>query len=75
MQGQYDIISLSGSLLLPNNDDTFGITGGLIVLLSRPDGSNICGIVEEMLKAASPVEVLFLLPLSLHSFVSPFPFG
>ncbi|KAH0644930.1 hypothetical protein KY284_032814 [Solanum tuberosum] len=45
-EGKYDIISLSGSLLLPNNDDTLGITGGLSVLLSRPDGSNICGIVE-----------------------------
>ncbi|KAH0642193.1 hypothetical protein KY290_033793 [Solanum tuberosum] len=57
-EGQYDIISLSGSLLLPNNDDTLGIMGGLSVLLSRPAGSNICGIVEEMLKAASPVELV-----------------
>ncbi|XP_010325205.1 AT-hook motif nuclear-localized protein 10-like [Solanum lycopersicum] len=56
-EGQYDIISLSGSLLLPDDNDSPGITGGLNVLLSRPDGSNICGIVAEMLK--DPVEVLF----------------
>lgn len=66
---------ISGSLLLPDNDDTLRITSGLSVLLSRPDGSNICGIVAEMLKASSPVEVLFLLPLSLHLFVSLFPLG
>ena len=36
MQGQYDIISLSGSLLLPDDNDSPGITGGLDVLLSRP---------------------------------------
>ncbi|XP_015162490.1 AT-hook motif nuclear-localized protein 10-like [Solanum tuberosum] len=57
-EGQYDIISLSGSLLLPDNNDSFGITGGLSVLLSRPDGSNICGIVAEMLKASSRVELV-----------------
>ncbi|KAH0642195.1 hypothetical protein KY290_035236 [Solanum tuberosum] len=56
-EGQYDIISLSGSLLLPDNNDSFGITGGLSVLLSRPDGSNICGIVAEMLKASSRLVV------------------
>ncbi|XP_049378132.1 AT-hook motif nuclear-localized protein 10-like [Solanum stenotomum] len=57
-EGQYDIISLSGSMLLLDNNDSFGITGGLSVLLSRPDGSNICGIVAEMLKASSRVELV-----------------
>ncbi|KAK4729860.1 hypothetical protein R3W88_022848 [Solanum pinnatisectum] len=58
MQGHYDIISLSGTLLLLDNNDSLGIMGGLSVLLSRPDGSNICGVVAEMLKASSPVELL-----------------
>ncbi|KAK4729861.1 hypothetical protein R3W88_022849 [Solanum pinnatisectum] len=57
---QYDSISLSGSLLLPDNNDRLEITGGLSVLLSRPDGSNICGIIAKMLKTSFLVEHLQL---------------
>lgn len=58
MQGQYEIISLSGSFLLSENNGTRSRTGGLSVLLSGSDGQVLGGGVAGMLMAGSQVQVL-----------------
>lgn len=54
IQGQYEIISLSGSFIRAEQG---GKTGGLSVSLSRSDGQIIGGAVGTHLTAAGPVQV------------------
>ncbi|KAM3379694.1 hypothetical protein P3S68_012108 [Capsicum galapagoense] len=53
-EGQFDIISLTGSFMRSEN----GITGGLNLSMTRPDGSFFGGVVEGKLRATTPVQVL-----------------
>lgn len=62
IQGQYEIISLSGSYIRGEHG---GKTGGLSVCLSSSDGQIFGGGVGGLLKAAGPVQVSFLLSYSL----------
>ena len=57
MQGQYEIISLSGSFMLSENNGTRSRTGGLSVLLAGSDGQVLGGGVAGMLMASSQVQV------------------
>ncbi|CAH8305882.1 unnamed protein product [Eruca vesicaria subsp. sativa] len=54
-EGQYEIISLSGSFIRAEQG---GKTGGLSVSLSRSDGQIIGGAVGTHLTAAGPVQVI-----------------
>ncbi|KAJ0244499.1 AT-hook motif nuclear-localized protein 14 [Hirschfeldia incana] len=54
-EGQYEIISLSGSFIRAEQG---GKTGGLSVSLSRSDGQVIGGAVGTHLTAAGPVQVI-----------------
>ncbi|PHT96656.1 AT-hook motif nuclear-localized protein 10 [Capsicum chinense] len=53
-EGQFDIISLTGSFMRSEN----GITGGLNLSMTRPDGSFFGGVVEGKLRAVTPVQVV-----------------
>ncbi|KAM3249401.1 AT-hook motif nuclear-localized protein 7-like [Capsicum annuum] len=53
-EGKFDIISLTGSFMRSEN----GITGGLNLSMTRPDGSFFGGVVEGKLRAATPVQVV-----------------
>ncbi|KAG7036189.1 AT-hook motif nuclear-localized protein 13 [Cucurbita argyrosperma subsp. argyrosperma] len=57
-QGQYEIISLSGSFMLSENNGTRSRTGGLSVLLAGSDGQVLGGGVAGMLMASSQVQVV-----------------
>ncbi|PHT97047.1 hypothetical protein BC332_34027 [Capsicum chinense] len=57
-EGQFDIISLKGSFMRSEN----GITGGLNLSMTRPDGSFFGGVVEGKLRAATPVVVRSFFP-------------
>lgn len=59
-QGRFEILSLSGSFLLVENNGHRSRTGGLSVTLSAPDGHVLGGCVAGLLIAASPVQVLSL---------------
>lgn len=55
-EGQFDICSLTGSFL---QSDTGGdVSGGMSVILAKPDGRTIAGIVFGQLVAASPVQIV-----------------
>lgn len=54
LQGQYEILSLSGSFIRAEQG---GKTGGLSVSLSRSDGQIIGGAVGTHLISAGPVQV------------------
>lgn len=57
LQGRFEIISLSGSLLLSEDNGSRSRTGGLSVSLAGSDGRVLGGGVAGMLVAASPVQV------------------
>ncbi|XP_058104255.1 AT-hook motif nuclear-localized protein 10-like [Magnolia sinica] len=57
-EGRFEIISLSGSFILTENDGTRSRTGGLSVSLAGSDGRVLGGGVAGMLMAASPVQVV-----------------
>ncbi|KAE8691182.1 AT-hook motif nuclear-localized protein 10 [Hibiscus syriacus] len=57
-EGQFEILSLSGSFLLSENGGQRSRTGGLSVSLSGPDGRVLGGGVAGLLTAASPVQVV-----------------
>lgn len=57
MQGRFEIISLSGSFLLPDNNGGQNRAGGLSVSLAGSDGRVLGGGVAGTLMAASPVQV------------------
>jgi len=57
-EGRFDIVSLSGSFLLMENNGARSRTGGLSISLAGPDGRVIGGVVAGMLMAASPVQVI-----------------
>ena len=57
LQGRFEIISLSGSFLLSDNNGSRSRTGGLSVSLAGSDGRVLGGGVAGMLQAASPVQV------------------
>jgi predicted DNA-binding protein with PD1-like motif len=59
-QGRFEILSLSGSFLLSENDGHRSRTGGLSVSLAGPDGRVLGGSVAGLLTAASPVQVRHL---------------
>lgn len=61
-QGQFEILSLSGSFLLSESGGERSRTGRLNVLLAGPDGHVLGGGVAGVLTAASAVQVL------LHDF-------
>jgi len=56
-EGRFDIVSLSGSFLLMENNGARR-TGGLSISLAGPDGRVVGGVVAGMLMAASPVQVI-----------------
>lgn len=58
LQGRFEIISLSGSFLLSENNGSRSRTGGLSVSLAGSDGRVLGGGVAGMLTAATPVQVL-----------------
>lgn len=60
MQGQFEILSLSGSFLLSDIEGQRSRTGGLSVLLVSSDGRVLGGCVAGLLTAASPVQVTFM---------------
>ncbi|KDP24418.1 hypothetical protein JCGZ_26547 [Jatropha curcas] len=57
-EGRFEIISLSGSFLLSENNGSRSRTGGLSVSLAGSDGRVLGGGVAGMLLAASPVQVI-----------------
>lgn len=57
MQGRFEILSLSGSILLSESGGQRSRTGGLSVSLAGPDGRVLGGGVAGLLTAASPVQV------------------
>ncbi|KAL2233025.1 UNVERIFIED_CONTAM: AT-hook motif nuclear-localized protein 8 [Sesamum indicum] len=57
-EGRFEIISLSGSFLLSENNGSRSRTGGLSVSLAGSDGRVLGGGVAGILKAASPVQVV-----------------
>ncbi|KAF6175162.1 hypothetical protein GIB67_022843 [Kingdonia uniflora] len=57
-EGLFEILCLSGSYMVTDNDGSRNRTGGLTVSLSSPDGRVIGGGVGGMLIAASPVQVI-----------------
>lgn len=57
LQGRFEIISLSGSFLLSDNNGNCSRSGGLSVSLAGSDGRVLGGLVAGMLMAASPVQV------------------
>jgi predicted DNA-binding protein with PD1-like motif len=59
-QGRFEMLSLSGSFLLSENDGHRSRTGGLSVSLAGPDGRVLGGSVAGLLTAASPVQVRHL---------------
>jgi hypothetical protein len=67
IQGRFEILSLSGSFLLSENGGQRSRTGGLSVSLSGPDGRVLGGGVAGLLTAASPVQVRFVLFVSIAS--------
>ncbi|KAG6577699.1 AT-hook motif nuclear-localized protein 8-like [Cucurbita maxima] len=56
-EGRYEIISLSGSFLISDNNGNRSRTGGLSVSLASADGQ-VLGGVTNMLTAASTVQVI-----------------
>lgn len=56
-EGRFDIVSLSGSFLLMENNGARR-AGGLSISLAGPDGRVVGGVVAGMLMAASPVQVI-----------------
>jgi len=56
IQGQYEILSLSGSYI---RTEQGGKSGGLSVSLSASDGQIIGGAIGSHLTAAGPVQVQF----------------
>ncbi|GMJ06043.1 hypothetical protein HRI_004273500 [Hibiscus trionum] len=57
-EGRFEIISLSGSFLLSENNGSRSRSGGLSVSLAGSDGRVLGGGVAGMLRAASPVQVI-----------------
>ncbi|EOY24022.1 PREDICTED: AT-hook motif nuclear-localized protein 13 [Theobroma cacao] len=57
-EGRFEIISLSGSFLLSENNGSRSRSGGLSVSLAGSDGRVLGGGVAGMLQAASPVQVI-----------------
>ncbi|VVB02005.1 unnamed protein product [Arabis nemorensis] len=57
-EGRFEILSLSGSFLLMENNGHRSRTGGLSVSLSAPDGNVLGGCVAGLLIAASPVQIV-----------------
>ncbi|KAG2332747.1 hypothetical protein Bca52824_003927 [Brassica carinata] len=57
-EGRFEILSLSGSFLLVENNGHRSRTGGLSVTLSAPDGHVLGGCVAGLLIAASPVQIV-----------------
>ncbi|KAJ4714017.1 AT-hook motif nuclear-localized protein [Melia azedarach] len=57
-EGRFEILSLSGSILLSENGGQRSRTGGLSVSLAGPDGRVLGGGVAGLLIAASPVQVI-----------------
>ncbi|CAH2059566.1 unnamed protein product [Thlaspi arvense] len=57
-EGRFEILSLSGSFLLLENNGHRSRTGGLSVSLSAPDGNVLGGCVAGLLIAASPVQIV-----------------
>nr|GMD64991.1 AT-hook motif nuclear-localized protein 9-like [Ipomoea batatas] len=58
-EGQFEILSLSGSYLLSNSSGPQGLrTGSLSICLASPDGRVIGGGVGGVVIAASPVQVI-----------------
>ncbi|KAL2547998.1 AT-hook motif nuclear-localized protein 10-like [Forsythia ovata] len=57
-EGRFEIISLSGSFLLSENNGNRSRIGGLSVSLAGSDGRVLGGGVAGMLRAASPVQVV-----------------
>ncbi|KAL8139092.1 hypothetical protein V2J09_005093 [Rumex salicifolius] len=57
-EGRFDILHMSGSLVVTGNDGSHSRSGGLSISLVSPDGRVIGGGVGGMLIAASPVQVI-----------------
>ncbi|KAJ4728720.1 AT-hook motif nuclear-localized protein, partial [Melia azedarach] len=57
-EGRFEIISLSGSFLLSDNNGNRSRSGGLSVSLAGSDGRVLGGGVAGMLMAASPVQII-----------------
>ncbi|CAA2963100.1 Hypothetical predicted protein [Olea europaea subsp. europaea] len=57
-EGRFEIISLTGSFLLSENNGNRSRTGGLSVSLAGSDGRVLGGGVAGMLRAASPVQIV-----------------
>lgn len=60
LQGRFEILALTGSLIPSANGSQHDRLGGLSVSLSGPDGRVLGGGVAGPLIAASPVQVHFI---------------
>lgn len=60
-QGNFEIISLSGSYSLSDDNGSLNQVGSLSVSLSGPDGQVLGGVVAGELIAATPVQVILSL--------------
>ncbi|PHT96914.1 hypothetical protein BC332_34160 [Capsicum chinense] len=54
-EGEFAIISLSGSFMLSESNGNHGAVGGLGVLLSRQDNKVLVGVLSGMLTVVSPM--------------------
>ena len=67
LQGQYEIVAMSGSFLNTESNGTVTITGDLSVSLANQNGKIVGGFVAGMLVAASLVQVTPSISLILYS--------
>ncbi|KAJ0907864.1 putative AT-hook motif nuclear-localized protein [Helianthus annuus] len=58
-EGRFEMLSLSGTFRVPENDNQRSRICGLTVVLAGPDGYALGGNVAGVLTAASPVQVFF----------------
>lgn len=66
-QGRFEILSLSGSIMLTESGGQRSRTGGLSVSLAGPDGRVLGGGVAGLLTAAAPVQVSTVILYLMHS--------
>ncbi|KAJ8464385.1 hypothetical protein OPV22_026937 [Ensete ventricosum] len=66
-EGRFEILSLSGSFTITENGGLRSRTGGISVSLAGPDGRVIGGGVAGLLLAASPIQVINIIPIPFDS--------
>ncbi|MCE0480819.1 AT-hook motif nuclear-localized protein 1 [Datura stramonium] len=57
-EGQFVIVSMSGSFMQSETGGTRNRSGGMSVVLGCPNGCLIGGLVDDLMVAASPVQIV-----------------